>query len=362
MALFNYSCRELTLKIVYYGPGMSGKTTNLQHLHRSIQPEKRGKLLSLATENDRTLFFDFLPVNAGKVNDFDLRFQLYTVPGQVQYNATRRLVLKGSDAVVFVADSRQAMRPDNNGSFGNMFENLKANGLDASRMPIVLQFNKRDLGNIMPAGEMNADLNKNGYPVFLASAVNGHGVQETFRGVTELLLASLAHRQDLPGKTSRAVKTVPAAIVENAGTPGTGGEGQPEHPDGGLDSGLREIKTAIEDIRGAVSALASKLDALGRDLKDRPAQSGQSGPEDAFLSALRTEVSNLASVRAAFESERERYAQEEQKHEERPSAQTDELSSAAMRISLLEEAISLLKRLPVPKRKRCFLVRLFGRR
>ena len=209
MALFNYATKELTLKVVYYGPGLSGKTTNIQHLHRSIQPEKRGKLLSLATETDRTLFFDFLPVELGKVNDFDVRFQLYTVPGQIRYNSTRRLVLKGADAVVFVADSQREMKAFNKESLESMIDNLRANGLDPDEIPVVLQYNKRDLKNIMPVEELDADLNLKGHPVFLASAVAGQGVDDTFKGIIKILMSDLAEKQKLS-----AVKSSEAAVAK----------------------------------------------------------------------------------------------------------------------------------------------------
>jgi len=149
MALFNYATKEITIKIVFYGPGLSGKTTNLQYLHSVFEPNRRGKLLSLATEADRTLFFDFLPVELGKISDFSIRFQLYTVPGQVRYNATRKLVLKGADAIVFVADSQREMREQNKESFKNMGENLIANNIDPDDITVILQYNKRDLTNIL---------------------------------------------------------------------------------------------------------------------------------------------------------------------------------------------------------------------
>ena len=168
MALFNYASKEITIKIVYYGPGLSGKTTNLQYLHSIFDPSKRGKLISLATEADRTLFFDFLPVEIGKISDFSIRFQLYTVPGQVRYNATRKLVLKGADAVVFVADSQYEMREQNLESIGNMRENLIANNVNPDDIPIILQFNKRDLSNIASVDELNRD-DMNGKKLLLST-------------------------------------------------------------------------------------------------------------------------------------------------------------------------------------------------
>lgn len=197
MALFNYASKELTLKVVYYGPGLSGKTTNLQHLHSNFPPEKKGKLLSLSTESDRTLFFDFLPLELGRIKDFRVRFQLYTVPGQIRYNATRKLVLKGADAVVFVADSQADTSDFNIESLENMRENLLANNIDPEEIQIIFQYNKRDLKNILSVDQMNARLNPAGYPVFEAQAINGKGVDETFQAVTKILLKDLANRYNV---------------------------------------------------------------------------------------------------------------------------------------------------------------------
>jgi mutual gliding-motility protein MglA len=195
MALFNYASKEITIKIVYYGPGLSGKTTNLQYLHSIFDPSKRGKLISLATEADRTLFFDFLPVEIGKISDFSIRFQLYTVPGQVRYNATRKLVLKGADAVVFVADSQYEMREQNLESMRNMRENLIANNINPDDIPIILQFNKRDLSNIASVEELNRDLNEQRrYELKEAVAVNGTGVEETFHRITDLVMKGIAEK------------------------------------------------------------------------------------------------------------------------------------------------------------------------
>src|SRR4030043_1111623 len=201
MALFNYASKEITIKIVYYGPGLSGKTTNLQYLHSIFDPSKRGKLISLATEADRTLFFDFLPVEIGKISDFSIRFQLYTVPGQVRYNATRKLVLKGADAVVFVADSQREMREQNIESFKNMKENLIANNVNPDDIPIILQFNKRDLPNILSIQELNKDLNGNGkYKYIEAIAIDGTGVEDTFQDINKVTLDDIKHKIDQPYK------------------------------------------------------------------------------------------------------------------------------------------------------------------
>jgi len=179
MVLFNYSTRELTAKIVYYGPGLCGKTTNLQFIHENLPGEVKGKMLSLATKTDRTLFFDFLPIDLGEIRGMKTRVQLYTVPGQVFYNETRKLVLKGADGIVFVADSQETMLGANIESFKNLEENLKAHGMKLSEMPHVIQFNKRDLPKLAPIEDLNAAVNKYNGPFYESVATTGIGVQDT---------------------------------------------------------------------------------------------------------------------------------------------------------------------------------------
>ena len=215
MALFNYATKEITIKIVYYGPGLSGKTTNLQYLHSVFEPSKRGKLLSLATEADRTLFFDFLPIHLGKISDFSIRFQLYTVPGQVRYNATRKLVLKGADAIVFVADSQRQMRQQNTESLANMAENLAANNIDADEIPLLLQYNKRDLVDILSLEELNQDLNENGkYDYREAVAIDGTGVEDTFQHITRLVIKGISEKHKI--KVQPAAEVAPSVPVKES--------------------------------------------------------------------------------------------------------------------------------------------------
>ncbi|NJN65152.1 MAG: GTPase domain-containing protein [Acidobacteria bacterium] len=194
MVVFNYSSRELTTKIVYYGPGLCGKTTNLQFIYDNMPQGVRGKMLSLATKSDRTLFFDFLPIDLGQIQGMKTKVQLYTVPGQVFYNETRRLVLKGADGVVFVADSQENMLEANLDSLRNLEENLVAHGMDPSTTPIVLQYNKRDLPNAMTLEQLNESLNRFNAPFYEAIATTGVGVQETLRHITKLVLLSLNER------------------------------------------------------------------------------------------------------------------------------------------------------------------------
>lgn len=188
MVSINYATKEVCCKIVYYGPGLSGKTTNLQIVHKKVPQDTRGKLISLATEADRTLYFDFLPINIGSINGFAAKFQLYTVPGQVYYNATRKLVLRGVDGVVFVADSQADKLDDNLESLSNLTENLQEYGYNVDDLPIVIQYNKSDLPSAMSVEELEAKLNSHGWPSYTASAFQGVGVFDTLKAIMKLVL------------------------------------------------------------------------------------------------------------------------------------------------------------------------------
>jgi signal recognition particle receptor subunit beta len=225
MSMINYASREINCKIVYYGPGLGGKTSNLEHVYGKVKPDTRGKLISLATETERTLFFDFLPVDLGTVRGFKTRFHLYTVPGQVYYNASRKLILKGVDGIVFVADSQLERMEANQEAMQNLYDNMAEYGYDLTKMPFVIQYNKRDLPNASPITELQAALNPGwevtesskqretpdpnnaGHslvsqlptgewieraPFFEAVAVTGDGVFETLKAVSKLVLKSLA--------------------------------------------------------------------------------------------------------------------------------------------------------------------------
>ena len=194
MVFFNYSTMQMAAKVVYYGPGLCGKTTNLHHIYQQTASDSRGEMVSLETETDRTLFFDLLPIDVGNVGGFKTRIQLYTVPGQVFYNTTRKLVLKGVDGVVFVADSQRPMLDANAESLHNLQENLAETGVDPETVPVVLQYNKRDLKDICSVEEMNRALNPRAWPFFEASALKGDGVFETLRGISRLTLASVRKR------------------------------------------------------------------------------------------------------------------------------------------------------------------------
>ena len=234
MVLFNHATREMTAKIVYYGPGLCGKTTNLMVIFDKLDPKQKGKMLSLATKTDRTLFFDLLPVDIGKVGAFNLKMQLYTVPGQVFYNETRKLVLKGADAVVFVADSQPSMVDSTRESFANLMENLRENQIDPDDTPIVIQYNKRDIPGVLPIEKLQEALGLEGYPFSEAAAIKGEGVMETFKMVSKITAKHLYNR--LKGKSepidrSKPQKAEKPAAKEAAPPPAAKkGKAAPEPP------------------------------------------------------------------------------------------------------------------------------------
>ncbi len=191
MTFINYAAREINCKIVYYGPGLGGKTTNLQYIYNKTAPERKGKMISLATEADRTLFFDFLPLDLGTIRGFNTRFHLYTVPGQVFYDASRKLILKGVDGVVFVADSQPERMEANVESIRNLESNLREHGFDLVTMPLALQFNKRDINGAVPSDEMYRMLNYKREPTFEAVATDGRGVFDTLKSVAKQVLVEL---------------------------------------------------------------------------------------------------------------------------------------------------------------------------
>jgi mutual gliding-motility protein MglA len=213
MVFFNYSTMQMAAKVVYYGPGLCGKTTNLHYIYGHTSGDSRGEMVSLETETDRTLFFDLLPIDVGQIAGFNTRIQLYTVPGQVFYNTTRKLVLKGVDGVVFVADSQRAMQQANIESFKNLEENLAEMGLATDSLPLVLQYNKRDLADISTVEEMNRYMNPHNWPWFEASALTGQGVFETLKGVSKLTLLSLKKRLTRGGESAAPpARTAPSAV------------------------------------------------------------------------------------------------------------------------------------------------------
>ncbi len=188
MANLNYAKKELNLKIVYYGTGLCGKTTNLRTIYAALSPERKGKMMSLATDLDQTLFFDFLPVELGTVKEWKLRHHLYTVPGQIYYNASRKLVLKNVDGLIFVVDSQEERLDDNIESFDNLEDNLAAYNLTLKDIPLVIQYNKRDLPNILPISDLQLRINKGGYTYFESVAIRGIGVFDTLKSICQLTI------------------------------------------------------------------------------------------------------------------------------------------------------------------------------
>jgi len=191
VSLINYSSREINCKIVYYGPGLGGKTTNIQYVYDKLNPDTKGKLVTLATEMDRTLFFDFLPLELGTVKGFKTRFHLYTVPGQVYYNASRKLILRGVDGIVFVADSDECRIDANVEALYNLHENLDEHNLQLDEIPFVMQWNKRDVPSALPLDELETELNPEGFKSFGAVAIKGDGVFDTLKCVSKEVLHKL---------------------------------------------------------------------------------------------------------------------------------------------------------------------------
>jgi signal recognition particle receptor subunit beta len=218
VVVVSYSGKEINAKLVYYGAGLSGKTTNLESIYEAVPDTSRGKMVSMKTQSDRTLFFDLLPLDLGEIMGFKTRFLLYTVPGQVFYNATRKLVLKGADAIVFVADSEVGKMEENKESLANLRANLAEYNLNLDHLPWVIQYNKRDLPNVYTTEELNAELNPGGrLPFFEAVATQGKGVFETFRGISHLLMEKVTRdlrRSPVGGSTPRPVEEPPAPKVE----------------------------------------------------------------------------------------------------------------------------------------------------
>ncbi len=205
MSSINFATREISCKVVYYGPGLSGKTTNLQVIHQKMPQDKRTDMVSLETEGDRTLFFDFLPLNLGDIKGFKTKFQLYTVPGQVYYNSTRKIVLRGVDGIVFVADSQRSREAENLESLQNLRQNLEDYGVSLDEIPLVLQYNKRDMENVFTLDEMNALLNPKGIPFFPATAHNGKGVVTTLKAIAMLVIQRFNVKQGFLRKAADSV-------------------------------------------------------------------------------------------------------------------------------------------------------------
>ncbi len=281
MVLVSYSGREINAKLVYYGPGLSGKTTNLEYIYGSIPQGQRGKMVSMKTKTERTLFFDFLPVNLGELSGFKTRFLLYTVPGQVYYNATRKLVLKGVDAVVFVADSKRGKMDENLESLDNLRQNLLEQGVDLDTIPWVIQYNKRDLPDVYTIDELEEVLNPDKVPIFEAVAMTGQGVVDTFKGVSRLLLRRLSKDIGAPAPGRPAAPAPVASHPEAA--PSGGRRDTPHTPEHVPDQPVvRHQETAAQggfpSVHDAPGAPPSDTDPPGASERD-PGSENQWTPD-----------------------------------------------------------------------------------
>ena len=291
MAFFNYSRMQLAAKIVYYGPGLCGKTTNLQHIYEATAEGSRGEMVSLETATDRTLFFDLLPIEVGSIGGFKTRIQLYTVPGQVFYNTTRKLVLKGVDGVVFVADSQRPMYQANIDSLNNLAENLAGLGLSLDTIPLVLQLNKRDLSEICTVEELNESLNRHDWPAIEASALKGDGVFETLKAISRLTLTQLAQRLERESASGGRKSSAPLSAPAGGSAPVT-----PPRP------------AVSEATPGAARAGTNGHRALSREIEGSrgpgPSSSSTSTPTRPSVSTSRPMIRRRSSACAGIWSRR----------------------------------------------------------
>jgi hypothetical protein len=271
MVFFNYATMQMAAKVVYYGPGLCGKTTNLHHIYGRTAPSSRGEMISLETETDRTLFFDLLPIDVGVIGGFKTRLQLYTVPGQVFYNTTRKLVLRGVDGIVFVADSQRAMKDANVESFQNMEANLQEIGLTSADIPLVLQFNKRDLATVLTVEELVDSLDPNGrFPHVEAVALKGEGVFETLKEISKLTLKALKRKmlgEEKPARTLGRPSTTESRAPLSAARPemSPAPASAPATPPPAAPAPAEEPRVSLSDLRAdaeaAASALAEQIDS-----------------------------------------------------------------------------------------------------
>lgn len=293
MALLNIKKKEINAKIVYYGPGLSGKTTNIQFIHSKLKPDHRGKLMTLATQTDRTLFFDFLPVELGEIRGMKTRFQIYTVPGQVFYNATRKLVLKNVDGVVFVADSQRKMLDDNIESLKNLEENLAHYDKTMDQVPIVFQYNKRDLPDAMPMDELNAAINTFGAPAFEGVAAKGKGVLQTLTTISKLVLHKLKDSAEFAkiqqqAEESDLSKGAPAKKVKPAPAPAPAPAPQPVVAEPEIEIEEPEIEMAEDAIELEEPALEVAEEAVDIEVEEDTLELDE--PEEIELAEPEMEV------------------------------------------------------------------------
>ncbi len=317
MVFFNWATMQMAAKIVYYGPGLCGKTSNLSYIYAKTNPNSRGEMVSLETESDRTLFFDLLPIEVGTIGGFKTRLQLYTVPGQVFYNTTRKLVLKGVDGLVFVADSQRPMREANIESFESLVDNLTELGLETKDLPIVLQYNKRDLKNTLAVEELNSDLNPdNAYPFFEAEAINGIGVFETLKEITKLTLKKLRKRMVAPHTAGPAPRAPGAAARP--------GISAPKRP---ASVSAEALARAAEEGVGATAGPAPDAPAtVGGQVSVSPADQGPFG--EALSDVVEVPGADLAAEDAPMPDFDEPFSgddvRSEPQHDASPTVETED--------------------------------------
>ncbi|HXC18031.1 MAG TPA: GTPase domain-containing protein [Holophagaceae bacterium] len=326
MVFFNHATRQMTAKIVYYGPGLCGKTTNLNTIYGKTSQKARGEMVSLNTETDRTLFFDLLPMDVGMVGGFKTKLQLYTVPGQVFYNSTRKLVLKGVDGIVFVVDSQTPMLDACKESYQNLLENMKELGIEVSAIPVVYQWNKRDLKNVVPVEELERTFNERGLPSFQAVASDGSGVFETLRGITKLALAHIKahHLGETAGPKPAPAPPAPAAHSPSMPTPAQA-----------LD--LSDL-SAAGDLMDSTNPGTMDITGITMDAPDFPEPPEPAPKPKEKEDVLSTRPMTAADVAASVA-----------KAKDRPAAKPAPVVAATPRIAVPKIAMPTLPTAPAPK-------------
>jgi len=325
MVFYNASTRELTAKIVYYGPGLGGKTTNLQVLHRRLEPGTAGDLLALSTDTDRTIYFDLLPVELGDIKGYTIRFQLATVPGQTAFNETRKVVLQGADGIVFVADSQWTMLPKNLESWQSLRENLAANGIPFENLPVVIQYNKRDLPDILSVDAMEEALGFSAYPHVEAVAREGQGVTETFKLISKLTFLDLLKR--LQGRQPAEVRSAPplAGEVRDSRPPLTLVPPEPEEPAADAPPGPASAETDLEPPFAEAEEAPAGVSGLAR-LEGR-------------VQALEAIEARIAAMFGAREEADRASAEATRRLEDRLAAIEQRVDSESSRSARVEESL-----------------------